>query len=257
MKFKDLHGSQICEECKPPAPPECHHKFVRMGDMDNCPLCHPKYPPIPAAPKADNWNSQDDRKHPNLDLSNSRTPDQIKSEISKAEVRMPNEWWVLREEYTNRALMRDGSEKWPDDVKGEPSDKWLRVIEHSAYLALQSKLSLAEQDRDSWKQSFSIQQDAANKHIVTLEAELAQVKAYLDIAQACYLHSDDNYYWAPEAFAEFKEAKHQLTAANERAWGLVAALEQIKLRAQQYQKCNPSVGAMATEALLKYKGECG
>lgn len=40
--------------------------------------------------------------------------------------REPREFWYLQEPTSNRALIRDDSEKWPDDVNGRPSDKWIK-----------------------------------------------------------------------------------------------------------------------------------
>jgi hypothetical protein len=41
--------------------------------------------------------------------------------------------WILKESNSNRALIRDESEKWETDIKGEPNSNWIRVIEYSTY----------------------------------------------------------------------------------------------------------------------------
>ncbi|MES2182151.1 MAG: hypothetical protein V4493_08640 [Pseudomonadota bacterium] len=56
-------------------------------------------------------------------------------------------WWILRDEFSNRALLRDGGEKYPDDVNGKPSERWCSVVEYSAYEALKT-------ERDEWKSEY-------------------------------------------------------------------------------------------------------
>lgn len=58
------------------------------------------------------------------------------------------EWWVMADDYTNRALIRTDAEKYPDDVNGKPSDQWLHMIEHSAYIHEKSLRERAEAERD-------------------------------------------------------------------------------------------------------------
>lgn len=35
-------------------------------------------------------------------------------------------YWYLKEVTSNRALIRDDSEKWPDDVDGQPHSDWVK-----------------------------------------------------------------------------------------------------------------------------------
>lgn len=72
------------------------------------------------------------------------------------------EWWLLREQFTNRALIRDHSEKWPDDVKGMPSEQWLHVIEFTEFAKLQQKLDFAHEQ-------FEAERKRAEKYRVALE----------------------------------------------------------------------------------------
>lgn len=58
------------------------------------------------------------------------------------------------------------------------------VIERNAYEAVAQQLSLAEQDRDSWKQYHRILQDAANRRIGDLERERDQALELLRAATA-------------------------------------------------------------------------
>ncbi len=44
-------------------------------------------------------------------------------------MKKPQEFYIFREEFSNRALTRSPGEKWPDDVNCEPSDKWTLVRE--------------------------------------------------------------------------------------------------------------------------------
>lgn len=54
-------------------------------------------------------------------------------------------FYVSQEATSNRALIREHGEKWPDDINGEPSkDKWFLVIEHSAYQAAVERALAAE-----------------------------------------------------------------------------------------------------------------
>lgn len=64
----------------------------------------------------------------------------------------PREFYVRQEDYSNRALVRDGSEKWPDDVNGKPSSAWTHVIEKSAYDELQAKLAACEAELAAWNE---------------------------------------------------------------------------------------------------------
>lgn len=52
----------------------------------------------------------------------------------------PREFWLLCDEFSNRALTRDLADKWPDDIGGNPSGNWIHMIEHSALLAAQAEV---------------------------------------------------------------------------------------------------------------------
>jgi hypothetical protein len=52
----------------------------------------------------------------------------------------PREFWVAQELDSNQAVVREHGEKWSDDVNGEPSTRWIRVVEHSAYAKLEAEL---------------------------------------------------------------------------------------------------------------------
>ena len=43
------------------------------------------------------------------------------------------EFWMQQDYFSNRTLIRDGGEKWPDDVNGGPDPSWLKCVEHAAY----------------------------------------------------------------------------------------------------------------------------
>ena len=76
--------------------------------------------------------------------------------------------------------------------------------------------------------------------VTRLEAELAEMKTQC----------------ATSAEAIAKLGWH-IVAERNRAKALLASLEQIRVRSQQYQKCNPSVNAMATEAIATYRADGG
>ena len=49
----------------------------------------------------------------------------------------------------------------------------------------------------------------------TYTVELIEARAKLDQAKAFYLHTDDNYYWTPEAWKEFQGLRAKLERARE------------------------------------------
>lgn len=52
----------------------------------------------------------------------------------------PKEIFVLQEPTSNRALIRQPGEKWPDDVNTEPGPNWKHFIEKSAYNIIKAQL---------------------------------------------------------------------------------------------------------------------
>ncbi len=76
----------------------------------------------------------------------------------------PREWWI------SPANERDEDLICEHGYFSNFKRNFTRVIEHSAYEAVVRELSLAKQDRDSWKSSHKTTQDAANKHIAELRS---------------------------------------------------------------------------------------
>lgn len=76
----------------------------------------------------------------------------------------PREWWIWKEETSNRALLREPGEKHPSDLCGNPDPRvWsYHVIEHSAYLRVKEE------------------RDALTARVAELEAALAlKAKAHI------------------------------------------------------------------------------
>ncbi len=60
----------------------------------------------------------------------------------------PREWWILKEEGSNRALLRNDGEKWDNDVNGEPRPGWIRIIEYAAYAQAKSDDAKTQEARE-------------------------------------------------------------------------------------------------------------
>jgi predicted RNase H-like nuclease (RuvC/YqgF family) len=51
----------------------------------------------------------------------------------------PREIWTMRYENSNLAIIRNESEKWPDDVDGKPNSIWDHYISYAAYETLRTE----------------------------------------------------------------------------------------------------------------------
>jgi hypothetical protein len=84
------------------------------------------------------------------------------------------EWWIRREDYSNRALIRDDSEKWPDDVNGRPSSAWERVIEYSAFEQMRKERDEAKAEWESMNITagmYSLEADRYREALERIETE--------------------------------------------------------------------------------------
>lgn len=137
---------------------------------DRCDCCSRKYEPTHPAP-AELVGVDDGRKY-TIDAAGRMIPDDEHPFRGPA-ASEPRVFWYRQEDFSNRALIRDGSEKWPDDVKGEPSSAWTKAVDFSAYEAL-------ERERNNYHDQWY----ADAKRLQEAEQELAEAKRELEQVDA-------------------------------------------------------------------------
>ncbi|HNC91108.1 MAG TPA: hypothetical protein PL000_19400, partial [Anaerolineales bacterium] len=84
----------------------------------------------------------------------------------------PRVFYVRQEDFSNRALIRELGEKWPDDVKGEPSSAWVHVIEKSAYDKLERAWEVESEAHTFYKREW----EAACERYDSLKADYDELK---------------------------------------------------------------------------------
>ena len=142
----------------------------------------------------------------------------------------PREFWIyeVKSEVAENGLIRV--------IRTQPTplgDQWdtIRVIEFSALEAAQARVSLAEQDRDSWKSNFTIQKEAANGLIKKLQEQLAAVTRERDDLKC---GADDRIRLIKKERDEARRERDELKASDNAQRTLVCNLkiERDQLRAE-------------------------
>ena len=95
------------------------------------------------------------------------------NEMSDEWTKGPRVFYVRQEDFSNRALIRELGEKWPDDVKGEPSSAWVHVIEKSAYDKLERAWEVESEAHTFYKREW----EAACERYDSLKADYDELKS--------------------------------------------------------------------------------
>ncbi len=188
----------------------------------------------------------------------------------------PKEFWLIEEQCSNRALVRDIGEKWPDDIDGEPTADWKHFIEYSAYEAVckeRDLLALSEpqerlrtanalRERDQLQSDLAEQQklhertrELRDQEIDKLRAErdaLLIVKSQMHNYREKWLETEKE---VDEAIIRGKQmGEDALSVINSLTEKLAIAVEALEMITKD--GCGPSFcSSMANKALAKIKGE--
>lgn len=146
----------------------------------------------------------------------------------------PREIYVRQEDFSNRALIREPGEKWPDDVKGEPGSAWTKFIEYAAYESLR-------RERDELRR----QKENEYQHWKSTKQELTKYEEH---------HLECHKKWEAERDA-LRAENERLRADNERHMNIDYWYERHKIVAEENAKLKELLAEVERAKALVERGE--